>query len=298
MANSWSKQTIWQGTGSNYLNTVNDATIGGQITTVPNGYASGDQQTLPGDHVVYDEATANGLGSSALAQLHGGYYQYVQLDPAIALSTGAITQTITVTAAGTGYAAATTSVAFTAAPTGGTTAAGFAVISASGTVSAIVVTNQGSGYTAAPTVTITGAGTGATATSALVSATSTLYAGQALYWKNTGFLGANVYTVTNIQTLNSPNLAGVLLNPNWTPGNYSWMQALGRANVLIDAASGAITPGTAVYLSSATGTSNASFTGTAGTLITFAGIAEGYVGATPTAGTTTLIDLQKVSLRF
>lgn len=293
MACSWSKQPIWQG---GFLNAVNDATIGGQITTVPNGYASEANQTLPGDHLVLDEAAALAASNTTNGTLHGGYFQYVQLDPAMALSTGAITQTITITAAGTGYAASTTVATFSAAPAGGTTATGTVNLSATGTVTSITVTNQGSGYTVAPTITITGAGTSATATSALVSANSALIAGQALYWKNTG--NPNLYTVTNIQTLNSPNLAGFLLNPFWTPGNYSWIQVDGRATALVDAASGAITPGVAVYLSTATGTSNASVTGTTGTLVTYVGLAEGYVVATPTAGTTTLIDIQKVSRRF
>lgn len=299
MANSWSKQPIWQGTGSSYLNSVNDATIGGQITTVPNAYASQGQQTLPGDHVVLDEAAANAAGNPTLAQLHGGYFQYVKLDPAMLLATGAINQTITVTAAGSGYAAATTVVAFSAAPAGGTTATGTAVVTSTGTISAIVVTNQGTGYTVAPTITITGAGTAATATSSLVTANSALIAGQVLYWKNTGFLGADVYTVTNIQTLNTGQLAGVLLNPTWTPGNYSWIQVAGRVAGLLDATSAtAVTPGVGLYLSASTGTSNASLTAIAGTATAFVGVAEGYAQGSPTAGTTVLFDIQKQSLRF
>lgn len=296
MANSFSKQPVWLG---GYLNAVNDSVVGGLITTVPNGVsASQGNQTLPGDHIVFDEATANGLSLATTGTVHGGYFQYVQLDPAMALSTGAITQTITITAAGSGYAVGTTFATFSAAPAGGTTATGTVNLSSTGTVTSITVTNQGSGYTVAPTIAITGAGTSATATSALVSGNSALIAGQALYWKNTGFSGNNVYTVTNIQTLNSPQLAGFLLNPSWTPGNYSWIQAMGRVNALVDAASGAITPGVAVYLSAATGTSNASITGTAGTLVTYVGLAEGYVFATPAAGTQTIIDIQKQTLRF
>lgn len=299
MANSWSKQPIWQGTGSNYLNSVNDAVVGGQITTVPNAYASSGNQTLPGDHVVLDEVAAAAAGNPTLAALHGGYFQYVKLDLAMLLATGAINQTITITAAGSGYTAGSTIATFSAAPAGGTTATGTVVLTSTGTVSAIVVTNQGTGYLVAPTITITGTGTAATATSSLVAANSPLIAGQALYWKNTGFLGADVYTVTNIQTLNTGQFAGVLLNPSWTPGNYSWIQAAGRATFLADATSAtAITPGVGLYLSASTGTSNASVTAVAGTATAFVAVAEGYVQATPTAGTTILADIQKQSLRF
>jgi hypothetical protein len=299
MANSWSKQPIWQGTGSNYLNSTNDSVIGGQITTVPNAYASAGNQTLPGDHIVLDEVAAAAAGNPALAALHGGYFQYVKLDPAMLLATGAINQTITVGTPGTGYAAATTVVTFSAAPAGGTTATGTAVVTSTGTISAIVVTNQGAGYTVAPTITITGAGASAAATATLVTANSPLIAGQALYWKNTGFSGTDVYTVTNIQTLNTGQFAGVLLNPSWTPGNYSWIQAAGRATGLLDATSAtAVTPGVGLYLSASTGTSNASLTAIAGTATAFVGVAEGYAQASPVAGTTVLFDIQKQSLRF
>lgn len=300
MANSWSKQPVWQGTGSNYLNSVNDATIGGQITTVPNGYASEGNQTLPGDHTVYDEAAANAAGNPALPQLHGGYFQYVQLDPAMA-GIGAISEVVTIGGSGgTGYAAATTTVSFAAAPAGGATATGFAVVSSTGVIQAIFVTSQGSGYLTAPAVTITstGGGSGATGT-ATIQAASALIPGQALYWKNSGFSGANVYVVTNIQSPNSNNLAGVLLNPSWTPGNYSWIQCYGRVNVLVDATSATvITPGISLYLSASGTTSNGSFTAVAGTAGAFSAISEGWVIASPVAGSTVLADIQKVSLRF
>lgn len=213
MANSWSKQPIWQGTGSNYLNSVNDSVIGGQITTVPNAYASQANQTLPGDHIVLDEAAANAAGNPALAALHGGYFQYVLLD----------------------------------------------------------------------------------------ASASTLFAGQTLYWKMTTNT-TGIYTVTNVQTGNTPNFAGVLLNPSWTAGNYSWIQCLGRANILCDATAGAISIGSSVSLSASTGTSNASIAISASTAAgapsLFVGISEVAVAGTPTAGTTALVDIKNVALRF
>jgi len=296
MACSWSKQPFYLGAGK--LNDVNDAVIGGQLTTVPNGNgANQGQQTLPGDHAVLDETTALALSDTAVGTLHGGYFQYVQLDPTIA-GIGAIVETITITAPGTGYAAATTTVTFSAAPAGGRTAQGVAVIASTGVIVAISVTDQGQGYIAAPTVTIasTGAGAGATATAAIQAAVA-LIPNQALYWKSVG-LNNTVYVVTPVQTLNTNNFAGVLLNPSWTPGNYGWIQNLGRVTVLVDAASTAITPGLALYLSAATGASNGSFINTAGTAGAFSGIAEGWVITGPVAGSTVLANIQKASLRF
>lgn len=294
MACSWSKQPFYL--NARALNDVNDAVVGGQITTVPNGvYASQGEQTLPGDHAVLDEAVAFAMSDTNVGTLHGGYYQYVNLDYAIA-GVGAIAETVALGSGGTGYAAATTTVSFTAAPAGGRTAQGFAIVSSTGVIQAVSVTDQGLGYTTAPTVTITGAGTGATPT-ATIQAAVALIPGQALYWKSVG-LNTSVYTVTPIQTLNSNNFAGALINPNATPGNYMWIQNLGRVSVLIDAASPVITPGLALYLSAATGTSNGSFTSTAGTAGAFSAISESWVIATPVAGTTTLVDIQKASLRF
>lgn len=214
MANSWSKQPVWVG---GYINNVNDAVIGGQLTTVPGSVpASQAEQTLPGDHVVLDEAAAQAKSTTAsgFALCHGGYYQYVQLD----------------------------------------------------------------------------------------SAASTVFLGQALYWKDTSVLsGDTVYTVTNNQVTNIPALAGFVLNPNWTAGNYSWMQCLGRVTALIDAASGAVSIGSSLSLSTSTGTSNGSLTVSTSTSATapayFVGIAEVAL-ATPSAGSTTLVDVQKVTLRF
>ena len=81
---------------------------------------------------------------------------------------------VTITAGGTNYAAATTTVAFAG---GGATrqATGTVLISA-GVVTGVTVTDAGEGYTSAPTVTITdtGAGTGATATAVLGGITSAL----------------------------------------------------------------------------------------------------------------------------
>lgn len=134
----------------------------------------------------------------------------------------------------------------------------------------------------------------------LDASATTLFLGQTLYWKMTTNT-TGIYTVTNVQTGNTPNFAGVVLNPSWTAGNYSWIQCLGRATILVDAASGAVSIGSSLSLSAATGTSNGSVlvsTSTAAAAPSlFVGIAETAV-ATPAAGLTAVVSIQKASLRF
>jgi hypothetical protein len=62
-----------------YLNDVNDTTVGGQIQSVPSGItATQGQQTLPGDRIVLDDATASALSDTTVGTLYGGIYMYVQ----------------------------------------------------------------------------------------------------------------------------------------------------------------------------------------------------------------------------
>jgi len=63
-----------------YLNQVNDSTAGGAVASVPAGAASPQvSQTLPGDRIVVDDATALALSNvSAVGTLYGGVYMYVQ----------------------------------------------------------------------------------------------------------------------------------------------------------------------------------------------------------------------------
>lgn len=209
MACSWSKQPVWQG---GFINQINDPVPGGVITTVPNQSVSQGNQTLPGDHVVWDDATAQGISKTSVGTCYGGYYQYVTLD----------------------------------------------------------------------------------------SAASTLYLGQALYWKMTSNT-QGVYCVTNVQTGNTPAFAGVLINPTWTPGNWGWIQNLGRATVLVDAASGAVSIGSSMSLSAATGTSNASVLVSTSTAATAPGLLVGVSEtaiATPAAGNTAIVDIRNAVLRF
>jgi hypothetical protein len=200
MANSWSKQPVWV---SGYINNVNDTIVGGQLSSVPVGVvATQGDQTLLGDHLVLDEAAANAKSTTAsgFAQLHGGYYQYVQFD----------------------------------------------------------------------------------------SSATTPALGQTLYWKLTSNI-SGPYTVTNVATANQSAYAGVLLNPNVTAGNYTWIQTAGRATVLF-AASGTTTAGVAVY--GTVGSPNA--TVSAGAVSDLIGVAEGDA----VASTLHLVDLNIKTLRF
>jgi hypothetical protein len=61
------------------LNDVNDASSGGVIVSLPSG-VTGPQvsQTIPGDVIVLDDATASALSDTAVGTLYGGLYMYVQ----------------------------------------------------------------------------------------------------------------------------------------------------------------------------------------------------------------------------
>jgi len=90
------------------------------------------------------------------------------------IATGAVL-TKTITAAGSGYHQATTTVTFSDPPAGGITATGTVTVTG-GAIAAITITNPGAGYTSAPTLTITDTdvspGTGATATCTIGTGTN------------------------------------------------------------------------------------------------------------------------------
>ena len=78
MAGGWfTKQADYL--NAKYLNDVNDSQVGGAILSVPSGVPSSQgQQTLPGDRIVLDDATALALSDTAIGTLYGGIYMYVQ----------------------------------------------------------------------------------------------------------------------------------------------------------------------------------------------------------------------------
>ena len=62
-----------------FLNDVNDAAAGGVIVSVPSGAPSPSvSQTIAGDRIVLDDATALALSDTAVGTLLGGVYMYVQ----------------------------------------------------------------------------------------------------------------------------------------------------------------------------------------------------------------------------
>jgi len=61
-----------------YLNDVNDSASGGAVVSVPSGAPSpAVSQTIPGDRIVLDDATALALSDTTVGTLYGGVYQYV-----------------------------------------------------------------------------------------------------------------------------------------------------------------------------------------------------------------------------
>ena len=62
-----------------YLNDVNDSVSGGNTVSVPVGAPSAQiWQTIPGDRIVLDDATALALSDTTIGTLYGGIYMYVQ----------------------------------------------------------------------------------------------------------------------------------------------------------------------------------------------------------------------------
>ena len=62
-----------------FLNDVNDSAAGGVVVSLPAGApVPPTSQTLPGDKIVLDDATALALSDTAVGILFGGIYMYVQ----------------------------------------------------------------------------------------------------------------------------------------------------------------------------------------------------------------------------
>jgi hypothetical protein len=60
-----------------YFNDVNDASSGGVIVSLPSGVTGPTvSQTLPGDRIVLDDATASALSDTTVGTLYGGIYMY------------------------------------------------------------------------------------------------------------------------------------------------------------------------------------------------------------------------------
>ena len=60
------------------LNSVNDASSGGAIVSLPSGVTGpAVSATIPGDRIVLDDATALALSNTTVGTLYGGVYMYV-----------------------------------------------------------------------------------------------------------------------------------------------------------------------------------------------------------------------------
>jgi len=78
--------------------------------------------------------------------------------------------------------------------------------------------------------------------------------GQIVFWDVS--VAVNLYQVTTLETGTVPGaqfMAGIVLNPDWTPGNYSYIQKLGLVSVKFRAALSAAPAGVgaAVYAAAA-----------------------------------------------
>jgi hypothetical protein len=79
MAGGWFTKQADYLTAAN-LNDVNDQTVGGQIQSVPSAVpATQGIQTLPGDRIILDDATAYALSDTVVGTLYGGIYCYMQV---------------------------------------------------------------------------------------------------------------------------------------------------------------------------------------------------------------------------
>jgi hypothetical protein len=71
------KQAEFQ--SNKYLNDINDAAAGGVIVSIPTGAPSpAVSQTIPGDKIALDDATALALSDTTVGTLLGGVYMYVK----------------------------------------------------------------------------------------------------------------------------------------------------------------------------------------------------------------------------
>ena len=107
--------------GAKYLNDVNDSVVGGSISTLPSGVgATKGEQTLPGDRIILDAATAAALSDSTVGTLHGGVYMYVlatYTTAAAALGKAAFWSALSGTVLETAYQVSSDAVPSTAVPT-------------------------------------------------------------------------------------------------------------------------------------------------------------------------------------
>lgn len=215
---------IWGG-----LNNANSASSTGLIDPVTNQqYNTGGLEV--GDYFDLTEKEANQLSVSATGTCHTGRYRYVLVDSGATaanvktgtvgyLRAGSIVSSVQTITAGSGQTAGTYVVNATVGSGGGTGAVIQVIVGAGGTITGNpTVLNGGFGYVSAPTFSLAALG-GTPGTLAVELNSST-----------------NVVTSTDqVGTTGVPVRPVVFLN-SITPGNFGFIQELGLATVLANAA--------------------------------------------------------------
>jgi len=151
--------------GFNYRLTNISGTIAGAYVTnggsgYPNGIYPASSTTTSQSSYVIATASAAGAQSSLIGTI-------AKFNVVVG---GAISTTVSVTTAGTGYTRPPTLV-FSDPPAGGVRASGYVSALSSGGIGTVVVTNQGAGYSTAPTITVVPHALDTSATGAVLTAT-------------------------------------------------------------------------------------------------------------------------------
>ena len=177
-------------------------------------------------HYFRDEAEGSYIGQVAA---NGQVRVWRCTDGQLMTTAFAISKTITITNAGSGYSTAPT-VTFSAPQTGVATnrATGFATINTSGQLTGITVTDTGTGYTSAPSITITG---NATATCVLDNTHVQNYLATSEP-ENLQFLTINDTTFVNSRDGNNANtLVGTTGTTDATPdAHFAFIELLRTEN--------------------------------------------------------------------
>jgi len=160
-----SDSVIVSSDGFNYrVQNITGTAVGAYVTNGGSGYTNGiyPASTTTSSQTNYVIATVSAAG--AQSSLVGTIAKYN------VIVGGAISTTVTVTTAGSGYTRPV-NLLFSDPPAGGVRASGYVSALSSGGISTVVVTNQGAGYTTAPTITVVPHPLDTSATGAVLTAT-------------------------------------------------------------------------------------------------------------------------------
>ena len=151
--------------GFNYrVQNITGTAVGAYVTnggsSYPNGIYPASSTTTSQTNYVIATASAAGAQSSVIGSI-------AKFNVVVG---GAISTTVTVTTAGSGYTRPPLLI-FSDPPAGGVRASGYVTALSSGGISTVVVTNQGAGYTTAPTITVIAHPLDTAVTTAVLTAT-------------------------------------------------------------------------------------------------------------------------------